>query len=62
MQNNPTMTQLQHWERCLSAAHSRFLRALDSLARIRRLPRSKTVQVNIATEGGQQLNVAHLPE
>jgi hypothetical protein len=47
-----------YWERRLSAAQQRYLRACDSLARIRKLARTTpALQVNIATHGGQQVNV-----
>jgi len=45
------------WERRLSAAQRRYLRACETLTRVRRLVRA-TVQINIAAEGGQQVNVA----
>jgi len=47
-----------YWEKRLSAAQRRFTRACDSLARVRRLTRSIPVQVNIAAQGGQQVNVS----
>lgn len=47
-----------HWERRLSAAQRRYLRACESLARIRKLARTTpALQVNIATQGGQQVNL-----
>ncbi len=47
------------WERRLSAAQARYLRACETLARIRKLARSTpALQVNIAAGGGQQINVA----
>lgn len=46
------MKQGEYWERRLSAAQRRYLRAVESLARVRRL-RLPTMQVNI---GGQQVN------
>jgi len=42
------------WERRLSAAQRRFLKAIETLARVRRLRRSASLQLNI---GAQQLNV-----
>lgn len=45
------------WERWLTAAQNRYARAVQGLARVRRLLRQAplgTVQVNI---GGQQVNV-----
>jgi hypothetical protein len=48
-----------HWERRLSSAQARYLRACETLARIRKLARSTpALQVNIAADGGQQVNVA----
>jgi len=52
-----TMREADFWERRLSAVQRRYLRACETLARVRKLVRS-TVQVNIAAEGGKQLNVA----
>ena len=43
------------WEKRVSAAQRRFLRASESLARVRKL--NIALQVNIATGGGQQVNV-----
>lgn len=45
-----------HWDRVLTAAQGRFLRSVECLARVRRLLRPKVAQVNIATNGGQQVN------
>ena len=47
-----------YWEELLTAAQRRHLRAIESLARVRRLA-SKTpfVQFNIADGGSQQLNI-----
>ena len=48
-----------HWERRLSAAQARYLRACETLARIRKLAHSTpALQVNIAADGGRQINVA----
>lgn len=52
-----TWDQDKGWERKLAASQRRYLRACETLARIRKLTRS-TVQVNIAAKGGQQVNVA----
>ena len=51
------MSEVTHWERWLSTAQQRFLRASNSLARVRKLTRG-TVQINIASDGGQQVNLA----
>ena len=47
-----------YWERRLTAAQGRYLRACESLARVRRLGRLAPVQMNI---GGQQVNMAGGP-
>ncbi len=44
-----------YWQRRLTATQGRYLRALETLARVRRL--AIPVQVNIAAEGGQQVNM-----
>lgn len=54
MENSPTPAQADYWERRVSAAQRRYLRAIESLARTRRLLRPKALQVNI---GAQQVNV-----
>jgi len=47
---------LADWhERRLAAAHGRYLRAVESLARVRRLTRPSAVQINV---GDRQVNVA----
>jgi hypothetical protein len=57
-ENHSTETGL-YWDRRLLTAQRRFTRACESLARIRKLSRNTpALQVNIATEGGQQVNVA----
>lgn len=48
--------EIEHWENRLSAAQRRYLRAIETLARVRRL--GVALQINIATNGGQQVNVA----
>ena len=45
------------WEKRVTTAQQRYLRASESLARIRKLTRrTPALQVNIATNGGQQIN------
>jgi hypothetical protein len=52
------ISQADWWERRLSAAQRRYLRACETLARVRKLIRRTTaLQVNIAAHGGQQVNV-----
>ena len=59
MQQGGPLAQADWWERRLSAAHGRYLRACAVLAQIRRMMRdTPTLQVNIATYGGRQVNVA----
>jgi hypothetical protein len=46
------------WGHVLSSAQSRYLKAIESLARVQRLTRnSPTLQVNIANESCKQVNV-----
>ena len=46
------------WDRFLTSAHNRYLRAVETLARVRRLSRvGPLLQVNIAHEGSRQLNI-----
>ena len=53
-----TLDQAAFLERRLSAVQRRFLRAVETLARVRRITRQTVaLQVNIAAEGGQQVNV-----
>lgn len=48
-----------YWEKRLTAAQRRFTRACESLTRIRKWSRNTpALQFNIATSGGQQVNVA----
>ncbi len=54
-QASVVLTQADWWERRLTAAQGRYLRACESLARVRRLTRPAAMQVNI---GGRQVNVA----
>jgi len=54
-----SLNQAAYWDKSLTAAHARYLRALESLAKIRKLARrDPALQVNIAAQGGQQVNVA----
>lgn len=52
-----TLTQAAFWEKRLTQAQGRYLRACETLARVRKLT-SPTMQVNVAQEGSQQVNVA----
>lgn len=54
-----TLTLGMYWEKRLSAAQRRFTRACETLARVRKLSRNTpALQFNLATSGGQQVNVA----
>lgn len=47
----------EFWETLLTNAQNRLLRAVESLARVQRLARnSPTLQINLAANGGQQVN------
>jgi hypothetical protein len=49
--------EADYWDRALSAAQRRYLRAIESLARVRRL-KLPALQVNVAQADAKQLNVA----
>jgi len=58
-EGNARMSVIEFWEKRLSVSQRRHLRACETLVRVKKLIAGKsTVQVNIATEGGQQVNVA----
>lgn len=50
-----TMAQGAYWQRKLSSTQARYLRSLETLARVRKLMRPLSIQVNLATQGGQQI-------
>jgi hypothetical protein len=55
---NNTIAQSEYWNGFLTAAQTRFLRAVETLARVRRLARNTpALQINIAHEGGKQINL-----
>ncbi len=56
MAEDHTFAKGAYWQRRLTATQGRYLRALETLARVKRL--AIPVQVNIAADGGQQVNVA----
>ena len=58
MSQSITLTLGQYWEKRLSAVQGRYLRALTTLARIRKMG-LPAMQVNIAAQGGQQVNIAN---
>jgi hypothetical protein len=50
---------IEHTDRLLSSAHHRLNKAVESLARVRLLAtRAPVFQFNVATNGGQQVNLA----
>jgi len=57
MERSQPISSADYWDRHLSAAQRRYLRACETLARVRRLLHP-TLQVNIAAQGGQQVNVS----
>lgn len=59
MKQSITLTLGIYWEKRLTAAQRRFTRACETLTRVRKLSRNTPVlQVNIAADGGQQVNVS----
>ncbi|HEX7176985.1 MAG TPA: hypothetical protein VF240_17130 [Pyrinomonadaceae bacterium] len=59
MKQSITLTLGAYWEKRLTAAQKRFTRACESLERVRKLSaRVPKVQINVAAEGGRQVNVA----
>jgi hypothetical protein len=59
MAQSITLTLGVYWEKRLTAAQRRFTRACETLARVRKLSRNTpALQLNIATKGGQQVNLA----
>jgi hypothetical protein len=57
MGRDVSMSVVEWWEKRLSATQRRYLRACGTLARIRKITRA-TLQINIAEEGSQQVNIA----
>ena len=57
MERSLSLAQADYWDRHLAAAQRRYLRACETLARVCRLL-NPTLQVNIAAQGGQQVNVS----
>ncbi len=56
---NASISSVEFWERRLSVVQHRHLLACQALAKIRRLSsKYPNLQVNIATQSGQQVNVA----
>jgi len=58
-QKSGSATIIQHHDQMLSSAQHRLNKAIEALARVRRLATQAPVfQVNLATLGGQQVNLA----
>ncbi len=53
-----TLSSGTYWDRRVTGAQARYTRAVEALARVRRLAMPTPLQVNI---GGQQVNVAGKP-
>src|SRR5688572_329229 len=59
MKQSITLTLGLYWEKRLTVSQRRFTRSCETLARVRKLSRNiPALQVNIAADGGQQVNVA----
>jgi hypothetical protein len=59
MRRDERIVILEFWEKRVNASQRRYLQACESLMRIRRLMAvNPAIQVNIAAQGGQQVNVA----
>lgn len=56
-----TLTLGAYWEKRLTMLQGRYLRAVDMLARVRRVKLSN-LQINIANDGGKQLNTLQTPQ
>jgi hypothetical protein len=50
-----TASTATFWERRIAAAQSRYLRACETLVKVRKM--GVSIQVNVATQGGQQINL-----
>ncbi len=56
-----TLTKAEHESRMLSSVQARYLRAVETLARVRRLLNLPAPQVNINLPGSQQVNIVGEP-
>jgi hypothetical protein len=52
-----TIRQADYWERRLTLAQRRYLKAIETLAKVRRLA-LPVLQLNVAQPGAEQLNIA----
>lgn len=55
------LSRSAYWDKRLESAQRRYLRALETLARVRKLQAHAVVQVNVAAAGGQQVNQVVTP-
>jgi hypothetical protein len=56
-EGNYTYESGRYWQETLTRYQNRYSRAIETLSRVRKLNKSIAVQFNIATDGGQQVNV-----
>ena len=56
MGDSYTLEHAAFLERRLTVTQERYLRSMETLARVRRLMKPVPMQVNIAGQGGQQIN------
>jgi len=59
MDGSLTFREGEYWNKLLNAAQRRYLRSCETLQRIRKITHGMT-QVNIASEGGQQVNIGQI--
>lgn len=52
-----SISEGEYWLQVLGSSQRRYLRAVETLARVRRITRA-TLQINIAEAGSQQVNIA----
>jgi hypothetical protein len=58
------ISRIDHYDQLVSSAQNRLSRAIESLSRVRRLAIQTPAiyQLNVATEGGKQLNLCATPQ
>jgi len=57
MTGQHSMSEGEYWLQTMGSAQRRYLNAVETLARVRRITRA-TMQINIAEPGSQQVNIA----
>jgi hypothetical protein len=58
LNNAATIAVVTHRDKLLTSAQTRYLKAIESLAKVRRMMRNTpSLQINIAQDGGKQINV-----